>query len=163
MTVSHYISLLGLDISHFTGRVWVGTRPMRPGQRSTLETIFCENSYFATSRLLQVILREGYRERCCEGCGLSEWRDRPIPLEVDHINGQNHDHRLESTVTVPQLPRTHADLARSQEQGAPGAEGAEDNIRRGSPEKARLPVCVVEAPPRSVGSGKRAVPQVRIG
>jgi hypothetical protein len=106
LTVGHHISVLGLDMSHFTGRAWVGTRPMRPGQRYTLGTIFCENSNFPTSRLLQVILREGYRERCCEGCGLSEWRERPIPLEVDHINGQNHDHRLENLRLL--CPNCHA-------------------------------------------------------
>jgi hypothetical protein len=32
----------------------------------------------------------------CAVCGLTEWRDQPISLHVDHINGENRDNRLEN-------------------------------------------------------------------
>src|SRR5258708_34395734 len=55
-TVVRWIAAWDLDVSHFTGQAWVGTRPERPnpGQKHTLETIFRENSGFPTSRLLAV-------------------------------------------------------------------------------------------------------------
>ena len=79
-TVAHYIAVWELDVSHFTGQAWVGTRPgPTPGQRYTLDMIFCEGSTYPTSRLLEVILREGYRERRCERCKRTEWLGEPIP------------------------------------------------------------------------------------
>jgi DNA-binding transcriptional ArsR family regulator len=32
----------------------------------------------------------------CEGCGLAEWRGRPVPLALHHINGDGVDNRLEN-------------------------------------------------------------------
>lgn len=107
-TVSHWIAAWELDTSHFTGKAWVGTRPDRllPGQKYTLKTIFCENSTYPTSRLLPILLREGLRERRCEGCGLTEWQGDPIPIETDHINGINTDHRIENLRLL--CPNCHA-------------------------------------------------------
>ncbi len=97
-TVGHYITIWELDVSHFTGQAWLGTRPgvRGPNQRYTLDTIFCEHSTFQRSALLKVILREGYRERRCESCHRNTWLGKLITIEVDHINGVNDDHRLEN-------------------------------------------------------------------
>jgi DNA-binding CsgD family transcriptional regulator len=38
----------------------------------------------------------GIKNRRCESCGLSEWRNRPIPLALHHVNGERHDNRLEN-------------------------------------------------------------------
>jgi hypothetical protein len=107
-TVAHWIAVWDLDASHFTGQAWVGTRPSRlnPGQKHTLDTIFCKGSAFPTSRLLAILLREGLRERRCERCRLAKWQDRPIPLEVDHVNGVRNDHRLENLRVL--CPNCHA-------------------------------------------------------
>lgn len=32
----------------------------------------------------------------CASCGLSEWDNKPITLELDHINGNHHDNRLDN-------------------------------------------------------------------
>ncbi len=34
------------------------------------------------------------REWCCEECGISEWNDKPLTLEVDHIDGDNSNNEL---------------------------------------------------------------------
>lgn len=107
-TVVHHVAVLGLDISHFTGQAWVGTRTSSaaPNGKYTLETIFCEGSTFPTSKLLQVILREGYRERRCESCGNDAWLGLPIAIEVDHANGVRDDHRLDNLRLL--CPNCHA-------------------------------------------------------
>ena len=34
------------------------------------------------------------RKWCCEECGISEWNDKPLTLEVDHIDGDNSNNEL---------------------------------------------------------------------
>jgi len=105
--VKRYIITWKLDVSHFTGQAWVGTRPgPTPAQRYTLKTIFCEGSTYPTHHLLEIILREGYRERRCESCGLAEWLGKPIAIEVDHANGVSNDHRLPNLRLL--CPNCHA-------------------------------------------------------
>ena len=63
----------------------------------SLADILTENStYQNISRLKERILKEGLMEYKCSECGLSEWRGRPLTLQLDHINGINNDHRLEN-------------------------------------------------------------------
>jgi len=54
----------------------------------------------ATSRSRHAVkrrlLQDGLLENVCQECGLREWRDRPISMHIDHINGKNSDHRLEN-------------------------------------------------------------------
>lgn len=33
---------------------------------------------------------------CCNKCKLSEWENKPIPLDLHHINGLNYDNRVEN-------------------------------------------------------------------
>ena len=41
------------------------------------------------------MLREGYKQHECEICKHTEWMGQPIPLSIDHIDGDrynnNHD------------------------------------------------------------------------
>lgn len=52
------------------------------------------------------LLEEGVKTARCEGCGGDEWRGAPIPLELDHINGDRRDHRLENLRLL--CPNCHA-------------------------------------------------------
>ena len=42
------------------------------------------------------LLREGLKDERCERCGISEWRGRPLSLQLHHINGDGNDNRLEN-------------------------------------------------------------------
>jgi 5-methylcytosine-specific restriction endonuclease McrA len=42
------------------------------------------------------LIAEGIKANCCETCGISEWRDKPLSLELHHRNGEKHDNRLEN-------------------------------------------------------------------
>jgi hypothetical protein len=42
------------------------------------------------------LLRAGIIVNRCDWCGLSEWRGRPLSIQIDHVNGIHDDHRVEN-------------------------------------------------------------------
>jgi hypothetical protein len=42
------------------------------------------------------LLQAGLLQNQCEECGLSQWRGKPISIQIDHVNGQKNDNRLEN-------------------------------------------------------------------
>ncbi len=52
------------------------------------------------------MLNEGYKEHKCESCGLTTWLDKPIPLELHHIDGNRNNNTLENFQLL--CPNCHA-------------------------------------------------------
>jgi Zn finger protein HypA/HybF involved in hydrogenase expression len=48
------------------------------------------------SNLKRRLISEGYLERKCAMCGITEWRGQLLAFDLDHINGVNNDNRLEN-------------------------------------------------------------------
>jgi len=49
------------------------------------------------NKWLRKALKEHIKmEYKCTECGISEWMNNPITLEIDHINGDNTDNRVEN-------------------------------------------------------------------
>ena len=44
----------------------------------------------------QRLIRAGILENRCEECGLTDWRGKPLSIQIDHINGIKDDHRREN-------------------------------------------------------------------
>lgn len=65
----------------------------RPRAES-LETILQKSRSRCTIK--RRLLLAGVLRNCCDECGLSEWRGRPLSIQIDHINGISDDHRLEN-------------------------------------------------------------------
>jgi len=42
------------------------------------------------------LLEAGILENRCGWCGISEWRGKPICIQIDHINGIRNDNRIEN-------------------------------------------------------------------
>ena len=84
------IDELGLSTEHFD----LGHR--RPIQR-TVENIFVENSTAAQRTLRRHYESGNYTPYVCAICGQEPfWNGKPMILILDHINGKNHDDRLEN-------------------------------------------------------------------
>jgi 5-methylcytosine-specific restriction endonuclease McrA len=93
-----------LDTSHFTGQAWNKGKslPARVSTEKYLRNELPIQSYKLKNRLL----KEGYLLHRCAICQNTTWLDKPIPLELDHINGDNKDNRIKNLRLL--CPNCHA-------------------------------------------------------
>lgn len=97
------------SFDHFTGKGWnTGSRFRRfnTNRRELSEYLKKDGVPINSNRLRKRLLKEGFKEEKCESCGLREWQGEKIPLELDHINGDNKDNRLENLRIL--CPNCHA-------------------------------------------------------
>ena len=52
---------------------------------------------YSSNKLKERLISEGLKENVCEICGQnSQWNGMPLTLQLDHINGDHNDNRLEN-------------------------------------------------------------------
>jgi hypothetical protein len=86
------ITALNLDVSHFTHQGW--SKDQKLGSRRDISDHLTNQCPIQSYKLKLKLLRAGIKQHRCEGCHLTEWLGKPIPLELDHINGNNQDNSL---------------------------------------------------------------------
>jgi 5-methylcytosine-specific restriction endonuclease McrA len=89
---------LGLDYNHFkiSG---VTPKPLE-------EVLVYSDKKKKTHDLKLRLIKEGHFEHKCYVCGLTKWNGKPAPIELEHINGDPLDNRLENLTIL--CPNCHA-------------------------------------------------------
>lgn len=85
---------LDLNTSHMRGQAWNKGKVL--GYRFKIEDYLSNKLSISSWRLKLRLFEEGLFEKVCSECGLSEWLGKEMPLELDHINGNKKDNRLEN-------------------------------------------------------------------
>lgn len=116
--VQRRMAELELDTGHFTGSGWNVGLKYQPRPAIPLEEVLVANRWVTTHNLKLRLFREGLKRPACELCGWAIARpcDGVVPVELDHVNGDRTDNRLENLrVLCPNchsLQPTHRGLNR---------------------------------------------------
>ena len=110
-TLKRKIEEYNIDTSHFLGQAWRKDPNYEHKQTSkegyTIEEVFIKDSPVTQKVLRGYVERHNIIEYKCQNCGCDgKWQNGIIALELDHINGNNTDNRIENLRYL--CPNCHA-------------------------------------------------------
>lgn len=103
-TCKKRIKRLNLDTSHFLGQGW--NKGNTPNPPRPIED-YLSNKFPIQSHKFRIrLIKEGYFPYQCCKCKLKEWLGQPIPLELEHKDGNHDNNSLENLEIL--CPNCHA-------------------------------------------------------
>ena len=103
-TVARAVELSELDTSHFSGQAWSKGRTRGPSR--SLDAYLSNQFPISSHRLKLRLIAEGVLVRACNKCKGREWLGQPIPLELEHRDGNPMNNQLENLELL--CPNCHA-------------------------------------------------------
>jgi hypothetical protein len=95
--IKKYLEIYKIDLSNIKGRGWKKGLRGLDTPRISLDKILVKNSDFQSHKLKKRLFSIGLKSIKCEECGWAKKSDDGrIPLELDHINGDRRDNRLDN-------------------------------------------------------------------
>ena len=95
--IKKFIELYKFDNSHFKGKGWSRGLTGIGKPIYTLSEILVKNSSYQSFKLKKRLFQTKLKSAKCEKCGWAKRsQDGRLPLELDHINGDKMDNRIEN-------------------------------------------------------------------
>lgn len=95
--IKKYLKFYKISTTHFTGMAWNKGLHGIGVYRTTLKEILSKDNYYQSYKLKKRLFAAGLKKPTCEICGWAKKSlDGRLPLELDHINGDRYDNRLEN-------------------------------------------------------------------
>ena len=91
--IKERMQILNLSTKEFKGKS--GISETNKSEEIPNESLFTKNNH-PRNIVRKRIIRDSLIEYKCAICGITEWNNKTLSLELDHINGINNDHRLEN-------------------------------------------------------------------
>jgi len=77
-----------------------------PNKLNLNEILEGKHPQYQSNKLRKRLLDDKIKLHQCESCGITEWNGQPVPLELNHIDGNCHNHKLENLEII--CPNCHA-------------------------------------------------------
>ncbi|MFA6547809.1 MAG: HNH endonuclease signature motif containing protein [Candidatus Magasanikbacteria bacterium] len=95
--IKKFLKEYKIDILHFTGVGWNIGMKMQINTAKPLKEILIKNSSYQSFKLKKRLFAEKIKKPYCELCGWAKLSiDGRVPLELDHINGDHSDNRIDN-------------------------------------------------------------------
>lgn len=95
--IKKFLQIYKIDTSHLKGKAWNKGLKGIGKPFVLLNKILVKNSDFQSYKLKKRLFLDKIKWEYCEICGWKEkTKDGRLPLELDHINGDRRDNRLEN-------------------------------------------------------------------
>lgn len=106
MTFKRYAIKLGIYKPNTAGKGLI--KPKQEGKDKFFLKDILEGKHpnYTSGKLRIRLIQEGIKEHKCEKCKLTEWLGIPIPLELNHKDGNKHNHSLKNIELL--CPNCHA-------------------------------------------------------
>lgn len=91
-SIKKHIKKNNIDISHFKGKGWSKNKSFQP--KRDISAYLSNQFQISSHNLKKRLLKEKIFTHTCSSCHLTEWMNNPIPLELDHIDGNHENNNL---------------------------------------------------------------------
>jgi len=102
--INRLIRIYDVDISHFTGQGW--NKNNYTGHKKSIQHYLNNKTSINSCALKKRLLKEQILPYQCFNCKNTAWLDKPIPLELHHVDGDGSNNNLSNLQLL--CPNCHA-------------------------------------------------------